>query len=37
MKLENVNVNYFMHLNMRERIETLTVNMQHNFLKFGKP
>lgn len=37
MKLENENVNHFMHLNMRERIQTITVNMQHNFLKFGKP
>lgn len=37
MKVENVNVNYFKHLNMRERIQTITVNIQHSSLKFGKP
>lgn len=37
MALENVNINYFMCLNMRERIQIITVNMPHNFPKFGKP
>lgn len=37
MALENVNVNYFMCLRMGERIQTITVEMHQNFLKFGKP
>lgn len=37
MALENVNVNYFMCLKMRERIQTITVETHQNFLEFGKP